>query len=307
MRKVKCIKIDGLGSSLTIGKEYETHPDPDNNYMFFIINDKGNRHTFYNFDYAGKSTLPGCEDFRTQDYLEEVPESKSYYHTAVCKGSWMLGTACGRCQRCIDTKPETPKTGDFFECTKLPSRAVVGQCHGLPEQNPEFIIGEDYPAVTSAAGFTVHNKRGEYVELTIHDFHECFKAPVKLIKLKRRGSLTIAAMCAIHSAWLDRMGWNKTNPLEQLALVASEFGEAIDELPDYHPDKARFAELLPVLGRAVNCARSEELPKNFGTELADIVLRVSGIAFQNGINLEQCISDKMALNEINGNLKGRKK
>jgi hypothetical protein len=27
------------------------------------------------------------------------------YSDAVCRGSWVLGTACGKCQRCLDTKP----------------------------------------------------------------------------------------------------------------------------------------------------------------------------------------------------------
>lgn len=28
------------------------------------------------------------------------------YERPVCRGSWTLGTACGRCERCAETKPQ---------------------------------------------------------------------------------------------------------------------------------------------------------------------------------------------------------
>jgi NTP pyrophosphatase (non-canonical NTP hydrolase) len=77
------------------------------------------------------------------------------------------------------------------------------------------------------------------------------------------------------------MGWwkNKTN-LEALMLVVSECGEAANE------------------------CRGEAVTDNFGTELADIVLRVLGIAAENDINLVEEIDYKM---EKNKDLKPNKK
>ena len=30
------------------------------------------------------------------------------YERPVCRGCWALGTACGRCERCAETKPPSP-------------------------------------------------------------------------------------------------------------------------------------------------------------------------------------------------------
>jgi NTP pyrophosphatase (non-canonical NTP hydrolase) len=73
--------------------------------------------------------------------------------------------------------------------------------------------------------------------------------------------------------WLKKMGWwkNKT-PLESLMLVVSECGEAANEV------------------------RGEVPTKNFEVELADIILRVFGIAEENGINIQQAVINKMNAN-----------
>lgn len=74
------------------------------------------------------------------------------------------------------------------------------------------------------------------------------------------------------------MGWvGATTPLEQLALIASEVGEAVNE-----------------------CRRNEPTNK-LGSELTDIVLRVFGMAEGLHINIEQEILNKMKENRRKGN------
>lgn len=79
-----------------------------------------------------------------------------------------------------------------------------------------------------------------------------------------------------HYAWVEKMGWHNKTVLEALALIASEVGEAVNE------------------------CRGELPTQNFGTELADIILRVVDLAKVFNINLEEVISAKMALNQQNG-------
>ncbi len=82
--------------------------------------------------------------------------------------------------------------------------------------------------------------------------------------------------------WVERMGWHNKTPLEALALVASEVGEAINE-----------------------CRNDEPTPE-FGEELADIILRVVDLAQWQGIDIEQKVIDKMIKNENRGS-RGRLK
>lgn len=94
---------------------------------------------------------------------------------------------------------------------------------------------------------------------------------------------TISELAQGHNKWLVEMGWNKTNALEQLALIASEIGEAVNE------------------------CRGETPTDKLGSELADICLRTFGMAEQFGINIEREIIMKMAKNFSKGNFKGRLK
>ncbi|MCU8044415.1 MULTISPECIES: hypothetical protein [unclassified Shewanella] len=76
--------------------------------------------------------------------------------------------------------------------------------------------------------------------------------------------------------WVERMGWHNKTVLEALALIASEVGEAVNE------------------------CRGEAPSDCFGTELADIILRVTDLAHWQGIDLAKTIANKMAINEQRG-------
>jgi NTP pyrophosphatase (non-canonical NTP hydrolase) len=95
--------------------------------------------------------------------------------------------------------------------------------------------------------------------------------------------VSISTIAKVHNEWLNDMGWNKTTPLEQLALIASEIGEAVNE------------------------CRGEKPTDKLGSELADIILRTMGLAEQSGIDIQTEILNKMAINRAKGNYKNRLK
>lgn len=86
-------------------------------------------------------------------------------------------------------------------------------------------------------------------------------------------TLNLNNLAKLQADWLKSMGWwkNKTN-LESLMLVVSECGEAANEV------------------------RGAEPTENFKTELADIILRVLGIAEENGIDIQLAVLQKMSKN-----------
>lgn len=80
-----------------------------------------------------------------------------------------------------------------------------------------------------------------------------------------------------HVYWLKaKQRFKNKTVLEGLALVASEVGEAVNE------------------------CRMEKPSPEFGSELADIVLRVVGVAAENDIDLEAEIIAKMEVNKNRG-------
>ena len=83
-------------------------------------------------------------------------------------------------------------------------------------------------------------------------------------------------------AWATSVGWGHHAPLEDLALLASEVGEAINE------------------------CRDSEFSAAFAEEMADIVLRAVGIARKYGVDLDAQVARKQAINQQRGN-RGRAK
>ncbi|SET85165.1 MazG nucleotide pyrophosphohydrolase domain-containing protein [Thalassotalea agarivorans] len=77
--------------------------------------------------------------------------------------------------------------------------------------------------------------------------------------------------------WVEAMGWHNKTPLEALALIASEVGEAVNE------------------------CRGDTPTEHFGEELADIILRVLDLAHWQGIDMEKVIALKMQKNAERGN------
>lgn len=94
--------------------------------------------------------------------------------------------------------------------------------------------------------------------------------------------MTLNEIAEKNYLWVEKMGWHNKTPLEALALIASEVGEAINE------------------------CRHETPSEHLGEELADIVLRVLDFAHWQNIDMENELLLKMAKNEQRGS-RGRTK
>jgi NTP pyrophosphatase (non-canonical NTP hydrolase) len=101
-------------------------------------------------------------------------------------------------------------------------------------------------------------------------------ATVLLQELSLDHGMNLNAVAFRQYDWVERMGWHNKTVLEALALICSEVGEAVNE------------------------CRGPEPTAEFGTELADIILRTLDLARWQGINIEKAVAEKMAINEARG-------
>jgi NTP pyrophosphatase (non-canonical NTP hydrolase) len=83
--------------------------------------------------------------------------------------------------------------------------------------------------------------------------------------------MTLNQMAKQHYAWVESVGWHNKSVLEQLALIASEVGEAVNECRGDKPTEA------------------------LGGELADIILRVIDLAYSEGVDIELEVWKKMEI------------
>lgn len=90
--------------------------------------------------------------------------------------------------------------------------------------------------------------------------------------------MDLAKLQRDHWAWVESVGWHNKTPLECLALIAGEIGEAANE------------------------CRGERPTAEFPGELADIVLRVADLAHDQDIDLEAEIEARMHRNHRTGRM-----
>lgn len=112
-----------------------------------------------------------------------------------------------------------------------------------------------------------------------------------------------------HARWLTSVGWGNETLMEALAMISSEITEAKQESDDDPLVMDALYRVEQACARAVNIARSGAQHKvcakpEFAAELADIILRVAGLAQTRGVNLVTAIEEKMTKNAKGGN-KGR--
>lgn len=96
-----------------------------------------------------------------------------------------------------------------------------------------------------------------------------------------RHAISMRQLAHLQRRWVRSMPWRDKSPLETLALIASEVGEAVNE------------------------CRGEAPTEKLAAELADIVLRTMDLAEMVGIDLETACRAKMEFNVKKRNWKDR--
>ena len=117
---------------------------------------------------------------------------------------------------------------------------------------------------------------GFYAIWSVEVAWRCFKQAQDLMTSQ------INDMAAEQWKWVEAMGWHNKQPLEYLALIASEVGEAVNE------------------------CRGDKPTEDLGSELADIVLRTIDMAHHFKIDIYREMRAKMVINQSRGT-RGRAK
>jgi NTP pyrophosphatase (non-canonical NTP hydrolase) len=171
-------------------------------------------------------------------------------------------------------EPVSEKSDDASELTDL--RALYVAATRLRDTSP---VDNDFPEM-------------------MHNFDGALSSASKSINTNDMQSVT--QLCQRQFDWVERMGWHNKSVLEALALIASEVGEASDELDPNDPMQTKIAGITRTIAKAVNCCRHTEPTENFKVELADICLRIFDLAHSQNIDLLAEILAKMKSNDSRG-------
>jgi NTP pyrophosphatase (non-canonical NTP hydrolase) len=92
------------------------------------------------------------------------------------------------------------------------------------------------------------------------------------------GYMSIKNTTLRHSAWVASMGWHNKKPLEYLALIASEVGEAVAEAPCNRATPEFGSELMDILLRTVDFAHVHKI--NLMAEFQCLVHSAPGVTLE---------------------------
>lgn len=105
-----------------------------------------------------------------------------------------------------------------------------------------------------------------------------------------------------HETATSKGWWEDRDPVEkipeQIALMHSELSEALEEYRN-----GNMEHLEP----PYTYYQSDGKPEGFGIELADCMIRIFDTCGALGIDLNECLRDKMAYNETRSHRHGGKK
>lgn len=93
--------------------------------------------------------------------------------------------------------------------------------------------------------------------------------------------MKLSDIAKYHWEWVESVGWHNKTPLECIALISSEVGEAANE------------------------CRGKKPSERLGSELADIILRTVDLAEDQGIDIQTEVLKKMDICQGRGT-RGRK-